>query len=79
MQHGARFWTSPGAWSAWGKLEVALKGEVPQKAAWNLDRFEYLRRHQDESILFDAMMANFPDDRHAAMLTRSPATRLGYT
>jgi hypothetical protein len=67
MQHSARFWTSPGAWNAWGKLEVALKGEIPQQAAWNVDRFEYLRQHQDESILFDAMMANFPDDRHAAI------------
>jgi hypothetical protein len=67
MQHGARFWTSRGAWSAWGELEVALKGEVPQQAAWNVDRFEYLRQNPDESILFDAMMANFPDDRHAAI------------
>lgn len=67
MRHGARFWTSPGAWAAWGKLETALRGDVPHEAAWNMDRFGYLREHRDELALFDAMMAHFPDDRHAAI------------
>lgn len=67
MRHGARFWTGPGAWGAWGKLEVALRGQVPHEAAWNADRFSYLREHPDEMALFDAMMANFPDERHAAI------------
>jgi hypothetical protein len=67
MHHGARFWTGPGAWGAWGKLETALRGQVPHEVAWNTDRFAYLRQHPDELSLFDAMMANFPDDRHSAI------------
>jgi hypothetical protein len=40
---------------------------VPHEAAWGVGRFEYLRAHPDEARIFDAMMANFPDSRHAAM------------
>ncbi|MEO6566817.1 MAG: methyltransferase, partial [Casimicrobiaceae bacterium] len=39
----------------------------PHEAAWNMSRFAYLRQHPDEARVFDAMMANFPDNRHAAM------------
>ena len=67
MHHAARFWTGPGSWSAWGMLDVAMTGETPHEAAWNMGRFAYLRQHPDEARLFDAMMANFPDNRHAAV------------
>jgi hypothetical protein len=67
MHHAARFWTGPGSWSAWGMLDVAMTSGIPHKAAWNMDRFAYLRQHPDEARLFDAMMANFPDNRHAAV------------
>jgi O-methyltransferase len=67
MHHAARFWTGPGSWNAWGKLDVAMTGGIPHEAAWNMDRFTYLRQHPDEARLFDAMMANFPDNRHAAI------------
>ena len=52
---------------AWGMLDVAMTGGTPQQAAWNTDRFTYLREHPDEAQAFDAMMANFPDNRHAAI------------
>jgi hypothetical protein len=67
MHHSARFWAAPGSWAAWGKLDVAMAGEVPYVAAWNMSRFDYLRTHPDEARSFDAMMANFPDHRHAAI------------
>jgi hypothetical protein len=67
MHHAARFWTAPGSWKAWGMLDVALTGEVPHQAAWNMSRFDYLRSHADEARVFDTMMASFPDNRHAAV------------
>ena len=67
MHHAARFWTGPGSWSAWGMLDVAMTGGIPHQAAWNMSRFDYLRQHPDEARIFDAMMANFPDNRHAAI------------
>ena len=67
MHHAARFWTAPGSWRAWELLDVALTGGVPHEAAWSMGRFAYLRTHPDEARIFDAMMANFPDNRHAAM------------
>jgi hypothetical protein len=67
MHHAARFWTGPGSWRAWGMLDVAMTGVTPYEAAWNMDRFSYLRQHPDEAQAFDAMMANFPDNRHAAI------------
>jgi len=69
LHHSARFWTGPGSWNAWGKLDAAMTGQVPHEAAWNQDRFAYLRAHPDEARAFDAMMANFPDNRHAAIAT----------
>ena len=67
LHHAARFWTGPGSWNAWGMLDVAMTGGIPHEAAWNMDRFTYLRQHPGEARVFDAMMANFPDNRHAAM------------
>ncbi len=34
-----------------------------------MSRFDYLRAHHDEARLYDAMMAHFPDNRHAAIAT----------
>lgn len=28
MHHAARFWTGPGSWHAWGKLDVAMTGGI---------------------------------------------------
>jgi hypothetical protein len=67
MHHSARFWTAPGSWSAWGMLDEAMTGGVPHEAAWGMGRFEYLRAHADEARVFDAMMENFPDNRHSAI------------
>ena len=67
LHHAARFWTGPGSWKAWGMLDVAMTGGVPHEAAWKTDRFSYLREHPDEARAFDLMMANFPDNRHAAI------------
>jgi hypothetical protein len=67
MGHSARFWAAPGSWAAWGALDAAMAGGVPQMAAWNMGRFEYLCSHPDEARGFDAKMANFPDDRHTAI------------
>ena len=67
LHPAARFWTAPGSWRAWERLEVALTDGVPHEAAWGVGRFEYLRAHPDEARIFDVMMANFPDSRHAAM------------
>ena len=67
LSHAARFWAATGAWEAWGQLDAALNGRVPHEVAWNMTRFDYLRAHPGEARLFDAMMAHFPDDRHAAI------------
>jgi hypothetical protein len=67
MHHAARFWTAPGSWGAWGMLDVAMTSGIPQEAAWNVGRFAYLREHADEARVFDAMMANSPDSRLAAL------------
>ena len=67
MHYGARFWAGPGSWRAWGVLDRALKGEVPHEVAWGTDRFAYLRGHPEEARVSDDMMANFPDNRHAAV------------
>ncbi len=67
MHYAARFWTGRGSWGAWGMLDAAMTGDIPHEAAWNLGRFDYLRQHPDEARIFDDMMANFPDNRHAAI------------
>jgi hypothetical protein len=67
MHHAARFWTGAGSWATWGMLDEAMTGGVPQVAAWNMSRFDYLRTHPDEARVFDAMMASFPDNRHPAI------------
>ena len=60
-------WTGHGSWGAWGMLDVAMTGGIPHEAAWSMSRFDYLRQHPDEARIFDAMMANYPDNRHAAI------------
>lgn len=67
LHHGAKFWTAPGSWRAWGVLDAALAGGNPHQAAWNMSRFEYLRTHPDEARSFDAFMANFTDRRHQTL------------
>src|SRR5437870_363578 len=67
LHYGARFWTGPGSWQAWGELDVALADGIPHQTAWNMGRFDYLRRHPDEARIFDEFMAHFPDDRHQAI------------
>ena len=67
LHYGARFWTGPGSWQAWGELDVALADGIPHQTAWNMGRFDYLRRHPDEARIFDEFMAHFPDDRHQAV------------
>jgi SAM-dependent methyltransferase len=67
MHYSARFWTGPGSWKAWGALDAAMTGGSPHEIAWSMNRFAYLRQHPDEARAFDAMMANFPDNRHASL------------
>ena len=67
LHYGARFWTAPGSWQAWGELDAALLDGIPHQAAWNMGRFDYLRQHPDEARIFDEFMAHFPDDRHQAV------------
>lgn len=67
LYHAARYWTVPGIWGAWGALDAALTGAVPHEAAWGKARYAYMREHPEEARLFDALMANFPDHRHAAI------------
>ncbi|QRM31391.1 methyltransferase [Microvirga sp. VF16] len=67
LHQAARFWTGRGSWGAWGMLDVAMTGGIPHEAAWDMSRFDYLRQHPDEARIFDAMMANYPDNRHAAI------------
>ncbi len=67
LHYSARFWTCSGSWRAWDKLDVALQGESPHEAAWQMSRFTYLEKHPEEARVFDDMMAHFPDDRHSAI------------
>ena len=32
LHHAARFWTGPGSWGAWAKLDVAMTGGIPSEA-----------------------------------------------
>src|SRR3954469_20578416 len=36
LHYGARFWTAPGSWQAWGELDAALVDGIPHQAAWNM-------------------------------------------
>jgi hypothetical protein len=67
LHYGARFWTGAGSWRAWESLDAALHGKVPHEVAWGMSRFDYLRNTPDEARVFDAFMANFPDNRHSAL------------
>jgi hypothetical protein len=67
FHHAARFWAGPGSWGAWGRLDAAMTGGVPHVEAWGMGRYDYLRAHPEEARSFDAMMANFTDNRHEAI------------
>ncbi len=67
LHQAARFWTSPGSWQAWEKLDVAMTGGVPHEAAWNMARFSYLDQNPEEARIYDSMMASFIDNCHAAV------------
>ena len=67
LHHAAHFWTGPGLWNAWGKLDVAMTGGIPHEAAWNTSRFSYLLQHPNEARAFDAYMASSPRNQHAAV------------
>jgi hypothetical protein len=67
LHYAARFFAAQGCWKAWGALEAALRGEIPQHVAWNTSRFDYLRDHPGEARMYDAFMAQFPDNRHNAV------------
>ena len=67
LHYGARFWTAPGLWRAWGELDAALADGIPHQTAWTMGRFDYLRQHPEEARDFDQFMAHFPDDRHQAL------------
>ena len=69
LYYDARFWATPGPWTAWGALDAALTGKTPHEVAWNTGRVSDLREHPDEARLFDAFMAHFPDERHNAVAT----------
>lgn len=59
--HAALFWNGRGLWETYGKLDVAMTGGIPHEAAWEMNRFAYLRQHPDEARIFDAHMTTFPD------------------
>ena len=67
FHYSARFWTGRGSWRAWEELDAAMTGGIPHETAWGVARFDYLRQHPVEARVFDAMMATFPDNRHAAV------------
>ncbi len=67
LHHAARFWAAPGSWAAWGHLDAAMTGGVPHVDAWGMEWFDYLHAHPNEARGFDAMMANFTDNRHEAI------------
>lgn len=46
---------------------MALNGNIPHEAAWQLTRFAYLQGHPQEARVFDEMMQHFSDGRHPAI------------
>lgn len=56
-------------------LDAAMIGGTPYESAWNMNRFAYLRQHPEEARTFDAVMANFPDNRHEAIATHYDFSR----
>lgn len=54
-------------WGAWGALDRAMQGATPFEALWGASRFDYLAAHAEEARVFDAAMANSPDDRLGAV------------
>jgi hypothetical protein len=68
-QHwAARFWTSPGAWQAWGGLRHTLqRGEEAFKQVCELQFFDYMLDHTDEAETYRQYMASGYPGRHAAI------------
>ena len=67
LHFAARLFTGPSDWAAWGELGKAMQGATPFRELWGAERFEYMKTHPDEARLFDAVMANQPDDRLGAI------------
>jgi len=67
LHYAARLFTAPSEWGAWGALDQAMLGATPFEALWSASRFDYLREHPEQGRLFDAVMANSPDDRLSAV------------
>ena len=67
LHHAARLFMARTEWGAWGALDQALQGVTPFEALWGASRFDYLKAHAEEGRVFDAVMANSPDDRLAAV------------
>ena len=67
LHFAARLFMAPSEWGAWGALDQAMQGATPFEALWGVNRFGYLATHAEEGRVFDAMMANSPDDRLSAV------------
>ncbi len=68
FHHAARYWTTPGNWAAWAKLEHTIRTGAPAfEAVFGMPNFEYLNGHPDEAERFNAFMQHSPDDRHTAV------------
>jgi hypothetical protein len=68
LYYAARYWTGPGTWAAWAKLEHTIRtGEPAFEASLGMSKFAYLREHPEEAHLFDGLMQHSPDDRHSAV------------
>jgi hypothetical protein len=63
LHFAARLFMAPSEWGAWSALDDAMQGATPFEALWGVSRFDYLTAHAEEGRVFDAMMANSPDDR----------------
>ena len=67
LHFAARLFMAPSEWGAWGALDQAMRGATPFEALWGANRFDYLATHAEEGRVFDAVMANSPDDRLSAV------------
>jgi len=68
LHHAALYWTTPGNWAAWEKLEHTVRtGEPAFEAVFGMANFDYLKTHPEEAFAFDRFMQHSPDDRHEAV------------
>lgn len=69
LHYAARYWTTPGSWTAWGHLEHAVRtGSCPFEEAFGEPMFPYLSEHPEEAAVFNRFMQHSPDDRQAAVV-----------